>query len=302
MSGIDQRHLLNKCLVIDLRRSPEKVTKGHRNGQKHGAEEDGFVVFKAWLHTNLETYWSPPLLSALRRLTLVGLLRPCMFLVTAPSGHLEVIRTAWSQRTLRAPPGYTVAMLGEAHGYHVTPVAPGHFTSLPEAICFVIQALNEDRPSGKVTLDDVCIHLRRHFPHLELPDRGLVFSTLGRLVRERKVYHTEHGYRIVTPGTYQRQLAAELERDAIRCGRSVSRLVQTDLADIILGGSDSDPVVHARPLQSETLAPSFGMGVFARRHSLKLSASQREEHFRRASSMRYPSCVLRPVSSRKTYT
>ena len=39
---------------------------------------------------------------------------------------------------------------GEAHGYNVTPVAPGQFTSLPEAICYVTQALNAERPEGRV--------------------------------------------------------------------------------------------------------------------------------------------------------
>ena len=48
MSGqIDQRHLLNKCLVVDLRRS-----QGSGSGQPDdlvssaGADEEGFAVFK----------------------------------------------------------------------------------------------------------------------------------------------------------------------------------------------------------------------------------------------------------------
>ncbi|KAF0312596.1 hypothetical protein FJT64_016657 [Amphibalanus amphitrite] len=74
-------------------------------------------------------------------------------------------------------------------------------------------------------------------------------------------------------------------------------------SDFCLSGTDTDPVIHARPLPGASLAPPAGLAVFTRRHSLKLSANQREEHFRRASSMRYPSglCLQHSVI-RRTYT
>ena len=42
---IDQRHLLNKCLVIDLRRSPGSGRPDDPVSSP-GADEEGFAVFK----------------------------------------------------------------------------------------------------------------------------------------------------------------------------------------------------------------------------------------------------------------
>jgi hypothetical protein len=52
-------------------------------------------------------------------------------------------------------------------------------------------------------VDSIMSVLKGKFPSMSCPNRELVFQTLEKLIRERKIYQTAHGYFVVTPDTFR---------------------------------------------------------------------------------------------------
>lgn len=156
-------------------------------------------------------------------------------------------------------------------------MAQGQFTPLPEALCWAILELTSQRQAA--TLDTLRSALRNAFPAMQRPSRELVYDALAKLMQERKIYHTSQGYFVVTPETRRLRRDSSNSR---RCSREVSgsrgqgsmlmsndeamalvhgemltlrdgdvthQAVQTNLADVICGGKESE-------LPSPMLGPS----------------------------------------------
>jgi Winged helix Storkhead-box1 domain len=81
-------------------------------------------------------------------------------------------------------------MIGDVDGCAVQPISQSQFTPLPEALCWVIWELNlAERSTG---LEDVVRSLSDAFPDLVPPTHKVVYDTLGKLIRERKVRPFQH--------------------------------------------------------------------------------------------------------------
>jgi len=52
-------------------------------------------------------------------------------------------------------------------------------------------------------VDSILGALSAAFPTMVEPGRELVYQTLEKLIKERKVYQTAHGYFVVTPDTFR---------------------------------------------------------------------------------------------------
>ena len=74
---------------------------------------------------------------------------------------------------------------GDVEGCVVQPISQSQFTPLPEALCWVIWELNLAERS--TALDNVVRALGNAFPDLVPPTDKVVYDTLGKLIRDRKV-------------------------------------------------------------------------------------------------------------------
>ena len=81
-------------------------------------------------------------------------------------------------------------MTGDVEGCAVQPISQSQFTPLPEALCWVIWELNLAERS--TALDHVVTALGNAFPDLVPPTDKVVYDTLGKLIRDRKVSSFSH--------------------------------------------------------------------------------------------------------------
>uniref|UniRef100_A0A8D2IW61 Storkhead box 1 n=2 Tax=Varanus komodoensis TaxID=61221 RepID=A0A8D2IW61_VARKO len=165
----------------------------------HG-EASGAAVFQAFRRANAACYWNAGLARAVARVWLHGWLRGGVLLLQGPAAPLQLLRDAWLRRALRPPKGFLIRAVGDVFPVHMNPILQSQFVPLAEVLCCAISDMNAAHIT--VTQETLLDQLGKHYPGIATPTHDTVYSTLGMLIKERKIYHTGEGYFIVTPNTY----------------------------------------------------------------------------------------------------
>ncbi|CAB0011062.1 unnamed protein product [Nesidiocoris tenuis] len=142
---------------------------------------------------------------------------------------------------------------GDVEDCTVSKVRQAGFTPLSDAVCWVILQLGA---SGQVAvLETIRSAVASSFPNIEVPTTTQLYDTLADLTAENKVYQTAQGYFVATPdsvrlteaatGGGRNLLLSQAEAAAlvhgeivtIREGHKTHQSIQTNLADVICGGT-----------------------------------------------------------------
>nr|XP_060624866.1 storkhead-box protein 1 isoform X1 [Anolis sagrei ordinatus] len=189
--------LAPRSLALVLRRLKQRPHGGDR---EDGEDEAGAAVFAAFVRANGACYWDAAVSRAVGRVRLQGWLRGGVLLLQGPAGPLHRLRQAWLRRALRPPEGFLIRAVGDVSPVHMNPISQSQFVPLEEVLCCAISDMNAAHIT--VTQDTLLDQLGKHYPGIAAPTHDILYSTLGMLIKERKVYHTGEGYFIVTPNTY----------------------------------------------------------------------------------------------------
>jgi hypothetical protein len=75
---------------------------------------DGWTLFNQFLNENSMSVWYPYLVSCLAQLEFLGFIYPSNLLIGGTDFSLEVLRSAWARRVLKAPQGFQIEFIGKS--------------------------------------------------------------------------------------------------------------------------------------------------------------------------------------------
>lgn len=72
----------------------------------------GYEVFASFKAVNMQHFWNKALTDALSEVLFLGWIDEQVLLVQGGEVHLQVLRDAWTRRTLNAPQGFDIKSIG----------------------------------------------------------------------------------------------------------------------------------------------------------------------------------------------
>ncbi|CAL8114048.1 unnamed protein product [Orchesella dallaii] len=166
----------------------------------------GLYLYKGFKEANIQCYWNSALSETFKNIQYKGYIVPSTILVGALPKFLSILRTAWSRQMLRSPAGYRIEFIGEIEEVIADPIQKGQFAPLSDSLCWAILELTS--LGQEAFVDSIMSALQLTFPTMSCPSRELVFQTLEKLIKERKVYQTSRGYFVVTPDIFRYMISA----------------------------------------------------------------------------------------------
>lgn len=169
-------------------------------------EDNGYRLFEEFIEANLHyCVWDQSSSDALYSLRYQGYVCPGIMVMIANSSHLELMADLWKRQLLTAPRGTRISQVGLSTGCVVRPVPVSHSVSLHDVLCLILARLKQrcqvadmNTIIEAVNQDWSSLVSRMKLQEAEL--RDTVHSSLGALIKQRKVYYTGNkGYFLVGP-------------------------------------------------------------------------------------------------------
>ncbi|XP_077973995.1 uncharacterized protein LOC144429699 isoform X2 [Styela clava] len=188
----------------------KKSLEQDRKGSLISKNRSGKSLFRIFVKENSTSVWKPEFVKSILSVRFAGYLHdPPTLLLQGDEQHLQHIREAWSSRLLRPPAGLHIDFVGDVTRIGARPLFREHVISLCGAVCVALS--NVTSREDVATQEAILKELERSFPGVHSPSRELLHETLGKLIRNRKVFCTGPGYHLVTTKTYSGSSTTEKE-------------------------------------------------------------------------------------------